>query len=203
MSHQIPSHLEKLSIPLSREDKIRLISDRYREIMEILGLDLNDDSLAGTPDRIGRMFVDEIFSGLDPLNFPRISLFDNKYNSGMVICKVEVTSFCEHHFVPMNGHAYVAYVPKDKVIGLSKIPRIVKYFSKRPQVQERLTAQIAESMAEILGIEDVAVWMNLKHYCVIARGVEDQQSHTITQNLKGSFANDALLRQEFFESLDK
>jgi GTP cyclohydrolase I len=201
MSHQIPTDFEQLTIPLNREEKIRMISDRYREIMEILGLDLSDDSLCGTPDRIGRMFVDEIFSGLDPATFPRISLFENKYNSGMVTCKVEVTSFCEHHFVPMNGHAHIAYIPKDKVIGLSKIPRIVKYFSKRPQLQERLTAQIAESLAEILGVEDIAVWMNLKHFCVIARGVQDQQSHTVTQTLKGSFENDPNIRQEFFQSI--
>lgn len=200
MTQQIPT---RLTIPLSREEKIRLISDRYKEIMEILGLDLTDDSLAGTPERIGKMFVDEIFSGLDPSNFPRISLFENKYNSGMVTCKMDVTSFCEHHFVPMNGHAYIAYIPKNKVIGLSKIPRIVQYFSKRPQVQERLTMQIVESLIEIVGSEDVAIWMDLKHYCVIARGVGDQNSRTVTQILKGAFEIDPKIRQEFLHIASK
>lgn len=201
MSQHLPTNFQQLTIPLSRDEKVRMISDRYREIMEILGLDLEDDSLVGTPDRIARMFVDEIFTGLDPVTFPRISLFENKFDAGMVTCKVEVTSFCEHHFVPMHGHAYIAYIPKDKVIGLSKIPRIVRYFSKRPQVQERLTVQIAESLAEILGIEDVAVWMNLKHYCVIARGVQDEQSHTVTQVLNGVFKTDPFKREEFFNSI--
>lgn len=201
MTHQIPSDLDAFQIPLTRESKIDFISTRYREIMEVLGLDMNDDSLAGTPERIARMFVDEIFTGLDPSTFPRISLFENKYEAGMVICKVDVTSFCEHHFVPMNGYAYIGYIPKDKVIGLSKIPRIVRFFSKRPQVQERLTTQIAECLKDILDIEDVAVWMNLKHYCVIARGVEDQQSHTISQVLSGAFQHDALKKQEFYQSI--
>lgn len=192
---------------LSDEEKIALIADRFRDIMEALGLDLDEDSLQKTPYRVAKMYVKEIFSGLDVNNFPDVSFFEEEFphyhESHMVLVKVGFTSFCEHHFVPMHGVAYVAYRPRDKVIGLSKIPRIVRFFAKRPQLQERLTAQIADSLAILLEMEDVAVSVTAHHYCVIARGVEDEEGHTITNVLRGAFHTDPELRKEFFEGINR
>src|SRR5262249_24101403 len=160
---------------LSNEEKIAYIATRFREIMEVLGLDLSDASLSRTPERVAKMYVNEIFSGLDPSQFPSISFIDDDYKhagrSNMIFMKVNFCSFCEHHFVPMIGTAHVAYVPFRKLIGLSKIPRLVRFFANRPQVQERLTAQIADSLAILLETEDVAVSLKAEHYCIKARGI--------------------------------
>lgn len=189
------------------EEKIKLIAEKYTEILQILGLDLSDDSLQDTPQRIARMYVKEIFSGLKDDNFPEVSFFENKYkpskseNANIILVKVNFTSFCEHHFVPMRGYAYVAYIPHKKLIGLSKIPRIVRFFAKRPQVQERLAAQIVDSLAHLLETENVAISIIAEHYCVIARGIENEHSHTVTNILRGNFQNNEVVRREFFESI--
>lgn len=192
---------------LTNEQKIEIIADRFKDIMEALGLDLDDDSMARTPQRIAKMYVNEIFSGLDFNQFPDVSFMEDKFQhetkSNMVLVKVNFCSFCEHHFVPMNGTAHVAYIPNGKLIGLSKIPRIVRFFAKRPQIQERLTAQIADSLSTILNTPDVAVSITAQHYCVIARGIEDEQGHTITNNLRGQFDSNIELRREFFEGVNR
>jgi len=204
---RFPSPIKHKHTHLSKEEKIDFIATRFRDILEVLGLDLEDDSLARTPQRIAKMYVNEIFSGLDPAAFPEISFFKDNFQhngkSNMVLVKVNFCSFCEHHFVPMNGTAYVAYIPHEKLIGLSKIPRIVRYFARRPQVQERLSAQIADSMALLLNTEDVAVSITAQHFCVIARGIEDENSHTITNVLRGEFDTNPILRGEFFEGINR
>lgn len=192
---------------LSNEQKIEYIAKRFREIMEVLGLDLTNDSLANTPQRVAKMYVNEIFSGLDEKNFPEISFFENasqpNQRSSIVFTKVNFNSFCEHHFVPMNGTAFVAYLPNDKLIGLSKIPRLVRYFARRPQLQERLTAQIADSLAILLETENVAVSIVAQHFCIIARGIEDAESRTITNVLRGDFDSNVDMRHEFFEAINR
>lgn len=192
---------------MTKEEKIAFIAERFREIMEVLGLDLSDESIERTPYRVAKMYVDEIFSGLDINNFPEISFMKNHYHNeergNIVFVKVHFTSFCEHHFVPMNGVAYVAYLPYKKLIGLSKIPRIVKFFSQRPQIQERLTAQIADSLATLLETENVAVSITAQHFCVAARGIGDRNSHTTTNVLRGQFHKETIYRQEFFHSIDR
>ena len=202
-----PSPIAHSNTKISEEEKITYIADKFRDIMNILGLDLTDDSLSRTPYRIAKMYVKEIFSGLNPESFPPISFIEDKFKhnnkSNIVLVKVCFHSFCEHHFVPMNGVAYVAYLPHKKLIGLSKIPRIVRYFSRRPQVQERLTAQIADSLAILLETEDVAVSLIAQHFCVMARGIEDTDSHTITNVLRGKFDKDEIIRQEFFEGINR
>ncbi|MES2387184.1 MAG: GTP cyclohydrolase I FolE [Bacteroidota bacterium] len=179
---------------LSDDEKVEQIAEHFREIMNILGLDLDDDSLNGTPRRVAKMYVKEIFSGLNPENKPKATLFENryKYNNMLVEKNVSVQSFCEHHFVPIIGNAHVAYISSGKVIGLSKINRIVQYFSRRPQVQERLTMQIAAELQEVLETQDVAVIIDAKHLCVSGRGVEDINSSTITAHYGGRFENEAL-----------
>jgi GTP cyclohydrolase IA len=174
---------------LSEKDKIETISFHFRKIMEALGLDLDDDSLKDTPSRVAKMYVTEMFSGLEQNNFPGISVFNNTYRySEMLVEKdIQVHSCCEHHFLPFAGKAHVAYFPADKVIGLSKLNRIVKYFSSRPQVQERLTMDIANRLKEILQTEDIAVMIEARHFCVAARGVEDASSATITSHFGGKF----------------
>ena len=198
--------LEQIS-PLTKEEKIAFISSRFKEILEVLGLDLSDDSLSETPKRIAKMYVEEIFSGLDLETFPEVSYFEDQFQHASkvntVLVKVNFCSFCEHHFVPMPGIAHVAYIPNGQLIGLSKIPRIVRFFAKRPQVQERLTAQIADSLSLLLETEDVAVSITAQHYCVIARGVEDENSHTITNSLRGQFETNQELRREFFEGVNR
>jgi GTP cyclohydrolase I len=157
--------------------------------MDVLGLDLTDDSLQGTPDRVAKMYVEEIFSGLDPKNKPKIALFDNKYQYNQMLVEKDITFYsnCEHHFVPIIGKAHVAYISSGKVIGLSKINRIVQYYAKRPQVQERLTQQIANELRTVLGTEDVAIIIDAKHLCVSSRGVKDDTSSTLTTYYGGVF----------------
>lgn len=174
---------------LSEGDKINAITFHFRKIMEALGLDLEDDSLRDTPSRVAKMYVKEIFSGLEPNNFPAISVFNNtyQYNEMLIEKEIQVYSCCEHHFVPFVGKAHVAYFPSDKVIGLSKLNRVVKYFSRRPQLQERLTMDVATSLKEILQTEDVAVMIEARHFCVAARGIEDSDSATVTSHFGGRF----------------
>ena len=178
--------------------KIELISKHFKEIMTILGLDLDDDSLRGTPDRVAKMYVKEIFSGLNPENRPSARLFENKYQYNEMLLEKNIPffSFCEHHFVPIIGKAHCAYISDGKVIGLSKINRIVHFFAKRPQVQERMTIQIAQELKRVLQTEDVAVLIDAEHLCVAARGVEDIGASTITSAYGGKF-NDEATRAEF------
>ncbi len=180
------------------ELKMNLIEDKFRDIMEIMGLDLTDDSLSGTPRRVAKMYIKEIFSGLNPANKPKIALFDNKYKYNEMLVEKDITFYsnCEHHFVPIIGKAHVAYISNGQVIGLSKINRIVEYFAKRPQVQERLTVQIANELKEIMGTEDVAVVIDAEHLCVSSRGVRDVNSSTITAQFHGKFKEEAT-RSEF------
>ena len=186
---------------LERKDKISVIEHHMTEIMKTLGLDLSDDSLRETPTRWAKMAVNEIFWGLDYEAFPKCTTVDNKmkYNEMVVERNVNVQSNCEHHLVIISGLATVAYVPKDKVLGLSKINRIVEYFSKRPQIQERLTEQIFHTLQFILETEDVAVMIDAKHYCVASRGVEDTGSSTVTSRLGGGFKSDPEVRSEFYQ----
>jgi GTP cyclohydrolase I len=188
-------------INLDRKEKIDIIEKNFAEIMVTLGLDLSDDSLAETPKRVAKMYVNEIFWGLDYEAFPKCTTVDNKmhYNEMVVERNVSVQSNCEHHFVVIDGLATVAYVPKQKVLGLSKINRIVEYFSKRPQIQERLTEQIFHTLQFILETEDVAVMIDAQHYCVKSRGVEDTGSSTVTSRLGGGFKNDPAVRNEFYQ----
>jgi GTP cyclohydrolase I len=180
------------------ELKIELIAKHFKEIMLILGLDLEDDSLKGTPMRVAKMYVQEVFSGLNPENKPKARLFENKYNYDQMLVEKDITfySHCEHHFVPIYGKAHVAYFSSGNVIGLSKINRIVQYFSKRPQVQERLTVQIANELKSVLQTEDVAVVMDAFHMCVSSRGVNDTNSRTGTAYFGGKFENQEI-KNEF------
>jgi GTP cyclohydrolase IA len=182
------------------ELKVELIEKHFKDIMLILGLDLKDDSLKGTPNRVAKMFVKEIFSGLNPANKPEIKLFDNKYKYKEMLVEKEITFYsnCEHHFVPIIGKAHVAYISTGKVIGLSKINRIVQYYAKRPQVQERLTVQIANEMKETLQTEDVAVVMDALHLCVSSRGVNDTNSRTVTSHYSGKFLKKSV-KSEFLK----
>lgn len=206
MTTQYPSPL-KPPPEMTEEEKIEYIAVRFKEIMEVLGLDLTDKSLERTPMRVARMYLKEIFSGLDPATFPPITYIEDQYKidgkSNMLFMEVFVTSFCEHHFVPMIGTAYVAYLPNKKLIGLSKIPRIVRFFARRPQVQERLTAQIADSLSRILDSEDVAVSIKCQHFCIAARGIEDQSGWCTTQVLKGRFRDHDSHREEFFDAIKR
>jgi len=172
--------------------KVELIEKHFREIMLILGLDLNDDSLRGTPHRVAKMYVKEIFSGLNPANKPDIKLFENKYKYNEMLVEKDILFYsnCEHHFVPIVGRAHCAYISNGNVIGLSKINRIVHYYAKRPQVQERMTIQIAEELKRVLGTDDVAVLIEAEHMCVSTRGVEDQGAVTITSSYHGQFSTD-------------
>lgn len=192
---------------MSDNEKIDYIANRFKEIMEVLGLDLEDESLSRTPLRVARMYVNEVFSGLNEKNFPEMRYVENQQTSdeepNMVFMKSNVTSFCEHHFVPMMGTAYVAYLPKRRLLGLSKIPRLVRFFSKRPQLQERLTAQIADSLRHILDTDDIAVSVVCQHFCIAARGIEDQSGTCTTQVLKGRFQTDPLIRADFQSSILK
>lgn len=188
---------------LNDNEKIELIQDKFREIMEVLGLDLTDDSLRGTPYRVAKMYVKEIFSGLNPANKPDVKLFENKYQYNEMLVEKNITFYsnCEHHFVPIIGTAHVAYISNGKVIGLSKLNRIVQYFAKRPQVQERLTMQIASELKQILQTEDVAVLIDAKHLCVSSRGIEDVNSSTVTAEYSGAF-KDMEKRNEFLKYVE-
>lgn len=181
--------------PIQKKEKIAL---HFKAIMETLGLDLTDDSLKGTPSRVAKMYVDEIFSGLLPENKPKVALFDNKYayNEMLVEKNITLYSNCEHHFVPIIGRAHIGYISSGKVIGLSKLNRIAQYYAKRPQVQERLTMQIGHELQEILETEDVAVVITAEHLCVSSRGIQDVNSETVSAFFGGKFENEAT-KQEF------
>ncbi len=181
--------MKKDAFKLSDAEKKERIALLFEEIMDVMGLDLTDDSLKGTPQRVAKMYIDEIFSGLNPANKPKIALFDNKYQYNQMLVEKNITFYsnCEHHFVPIIGKAHVAYISSGKVIGLSKLNRIVQYYAKRPQVQERLTNQIAEDLKQILGTDDVAVIIDAKHLCVSSRGIKDESSATVTSFYGGKF----------------
>ena len=185
-----------------KESKISTISHHFHEIMVALGLDLTDDSLRDTPQRVARMYVNELFSGLDPENEPDAMLFDNKYNYREMLVEKNITVFscCEHHFVPIVGKAHVAYISSGQVIGLSKINRIVQYYSRRPQVQERLTEEIATALKNALSTEDVAVVIDAVHFCVASRGINDTNSSTVTSHYSGKFKN-GTMKKEFLSAI--
>ena len=205
---KVHEHLVKMGVEtpiketgqvIDRKGKIDVIESLFTDIMKTLGLDLTDDSLIETPKRVAKMYVNEIFWGLDYEAFPKCTTVDNKMQYNEMVCErnVNVQSNCEHHFVVIDGLATVAYVPKTRVLGLSKINRIVEYFSKRPQIQERLTEQVFHTLQYILDTEDVAVLIDAQHYCVKSRGVEDTGSSTVTVRLGGGFKNDPAARNEF------
>lgn len=186
----------------SDDEKIKNIQHHFSEIMKELGLDLTDDSLSGTPYRFAKMYVKELFYGLNPANRPKISTFENKYEYQKMLVEqnISIDSSCEHHFLPIVGNAHVGYIPKDKVVGLSKINRLVDYYAHRPQVQERLCLQILKDLQQTLGTEDVIVVVNAKHLCVSSRGIKDKGSFTTTIEYGGKF-NKTEIRKEFFELL--
>lgn len=185
---------------LTDDEKIEKIESHFSEIMHTLGLDLNDESLSGTPHRVAKMYVKEIFQGLNPKNRPDAKKFNNKYEYRdlVVVKNINVTSFCEHHFLPFLGKAHVAYKSSGRVIGLSKINRMVDYYSRRPQVQERLTLQIADELQGALETEDVAVFIESKHFCVSTRGIKDRESSTVTTEYRGEFREE-LAQQRFID----
>ncbi|MGN6342902.1 MAG: GTP cyclohydrolase I FolE [Ginsengibacter sp.] len=182
---------------LNDEEKIEIIAGHFSAIMKTLGLDLSDDSLKDTPHRVAKMFVKESFSGLNPANEPPVTLFENKYQYNKMLVEKGITlySYCEHHFVPIIGKAHVAYISKGKVIGLSKINRLVQYYAKRPQVQERLTNQIGEALKKAIGTEDVGVVIEATHLCVASRGIKDSGSSTVTTFYSGKFLNEEIKRE--------
>ena len=181
--------IKKDAFKLSDEEKKQKIEILFSKIIGVIGLDLTDDSLKGTPKRVAKMYIDEIFSGINPKNKPKIALFENKYQYNQMLVEKNITFYsnCEHHFVPIIGKAHIAYISSGRVIGLSKINRIVQYFAKRPQVQERLTNQIAEELKIILNTEDIAVIIDAKHLCVSSRGIKDDTSTTVTSYFGGKF----------------
>ena len=184
---------------LTEAQKIDKIAASFKDIMTTLGLDLTDDSLCETPQRVAKMYVTEMFSGLDEDNFPKMTAIENKlgYDEMVTVRDISLLSVCEHHFVTIEGKATISYIPRDKVIGLSKLNRVARYFSRRPQVQERLTKQIADCLVEALHTPDVAVYIRAKHFCVISRGVEDGTSETVTTDLRGAFRESSATRSEF------
>lgn len=198
-SSSLETPLRTDAFDLSPEEKIEKIEADFRNIMETLGLDLTDDSLKGTPKRVAKMFVKEIFGGLLPERKPGMSTFENKYNYNQMLVEKDIVvySTCEHHFLPIVGRAHVGYISKGKVIGLSKMNRIVEYFAKRPQVQERLTMQVVKAMQEALGTDDVACIIDAKHLCVNSRGIKDIESSTVTAEYGGVFKDNEQLRKEF------
>jgi len=185
---------------LSNEEKMDIIKDDVRHIMETLGLDLTDDSLNGTPNRVAKMFVKEIFGGLDPKRKPSASTFENKYKYGEMLVEKNITvySTCEHHLLPIVGRAHIAYISNGSVVGLSKMNRIVDYYAKRPQVQERLTIQIVKELQEVLNTQDVACVIDAKHLCVNSRGIRDVDSSTVTSEFGGKF-KEKTTRREFLD----
>jgi GTP cyclohydrolase I len=190
---------------LSTDEKKKKIESLFTEIMNTLGLDLNDDSLRETPHRVSKMFVDEVFWGLQEENFPKITIVENKFDYDHAVVEVNIVtnSHCEHHFVPIIGKTHIAYVPNRKVIGLSKLNRIVDYFAKRPQIQERLTLQIHQALCEILETQDVAVVTDAMHSCVKTRGIKDVTSMTRTSKLSGVFKEDTSHRLEFMNTIPR
>ncbi|MEQ8420062.1 MAG: GTP cyclohydrolase I FolE [Arenibacter algicola] len=195
--------LRKDAFVLSDEEKIERIKGSVNEIMLTLGLDLDDDSLKGTPNRVAKMFVQEIFGGLNPKKRPKSSTFDNKYKYGEMLVEKNITlySTCEHHLLPIVGKAHVAYISKGTVVGLSKMNRIVDYYAKRPQVQERLNIQIVRELQQVLGTEDVACVIDAKHLCVNSRGIRDIESSTVTAEYGGKFKEEAV-RREFLDYIN-
>ena len=187
----------------SNDEKIKNIEKHFTTIVDEFGLDLNDDSISGTPYRVAKMYVKEIFSGLDPENKPKISLFDNKYNYNKMLIEknINLNSTCEHHFLPITGKAHVSYISSGKVIGLSKLNRIVQYYSHRPQVQERLTKQIYDELKNVLDTDSVMVVIEAKHMCVSSRGIKDYTSSTVTEMYGGDF-NIYNKRDEFYKLLN-
>lgn len=198
----IETPMRKDAFDISDEQKMEVITEKFRDIMETMGLDLTDDSLQGTPRRVAKMFVQEIFYGLNPANKPLASVFENKFKYGEMLVEknIKLNSTCEHHFLPIFGKAHVAYFANGQVIGLSKINRIVDYFSRRPQVQERLTVQIADELKKVLNTEDVAVVIDAEHMCVASRGIKDGCSSTVTSEYCGKF-KDRSVREEFLKYL--
>ncbi len=191
--------LRKDAFEMSDEDKIASIESDFKKIMITLGLDLADDSLKGTPRRVSKMFVKEIFKGIKPENMPKMSTFENKYKYNQMLVEKDITvySTCEHHFLPIVGKAHIGYISNGRVLGLSKMNRIVEYYAKRPQVQERLTMQIVKAMQHSLGTMDVACVIEAKHLCVNSRGIQDIDSSTVTAELGGMFGTDPNTRREF------
>ena len=203
ISSRIETPLRKDAFEKSDDKKIERIQYHFKEIMNELGLDLSDDSLSGTPYRVAKMYVKELFYGLNPRNKPSLSVFDNKYAYGKMLVEqnISLDSSCEHHFLPITGYAHIAYIPKAKVIGLSKINRLVDYYAHRPQVQERLSLQILNELKTTLNTEDIIVVISAKHLCVSSRGIKDKSSFTTTMEYSGRF-NDVKYRKEFFDCLD-
>ena len=195
--------MRKDAFELSDDEKIERIKKNVSEIMDTLGLDLNDDSLSGTPKRVAKMYVKEIFGGLNPDKKPKSSTFDNKYKYGEMLVEKNITlySTCEHHLLPIVGRAHVAYISKGTVVGLSKMNRIVDYFAKRPQVQERLNIQIVKELQNVLGTDDVACVIDAKHLCVNSRGIRDIESSTVTAEYGGRFKEESL-RREFLDYIN-
>jgi GTP cyclohydrolase I len=185
------------------DEKIAEIEQHFRAIMEIIGMDLRDDSLRGTPLRVAKMYVKELFQGLNPANMPSMTLFENKFNYNEMLVEKNINFYtnCEHHFVPFFGKAHVAYISSGKVIGLSKLNRLVEYFSKRPQVQERLTMQVGKALQTVLQTQDIAIVMDAKHLCVASRGVKDDSSNTITSFFGGKFQEEAT-KMEFLKYIE-
>ena len=190
---------------LTDDEKIAEIKDKFTDIMNALGLDLQDDSLIDTPNRVAKMYVKEIFFGLDYKHFPKATTVDNKmkYDEMVIERNINVQSNCEHHFVIIDGSCHISYIPKNKVLGLSKLNRIVQFFSKRPQIQERLTEQIYYALSYILDTEDIGVIIEAAHYCVKSRGIQDVNSDTVTSKMGGCFKTDPEARKEFLSIVNK
>jgi GTP cyclohydrolase I len=203
-SSSIKTPLRADAFDKSDDEKIKNIQHHFKMIMEEMGLDLTDDSLSGTPYRVAKMYIKELFYGLNPANKPKLSVFENKYGYKKMLIEQNITidSACEHHFLPIVGHASVAYIPKDKVIGLSKINRLVDYYARRPQVQERLVLQVLNDLQEVLETKDVIVSITAKHLCVSSRGIKDQSSYTTTLEYGGCFTETAI-RNEFLKIIIK
>ena len=203
VSTSVDTPMRADAFDLSDAEKIKAIEQHFESIMNIMGLDLTDDSLKGTPHRVAKMYIKEIFQGLNPANKPKMALFENKYkyNEMLVEKNISFYSNCEHHFVPIMGKAHVSYISKGQVIGLSKLNRLVQYYAKRPQVQERLTMQIGQDLQKILGTQDVAVVIDAKHLCVASRGVEDDASSTVTAFYGGAFKQEER-KTEFLRYLE-
>ena len=204
ISTSIETPLRNDAFEKNDDEKIKNIQHHFTAIMNELGLDLSDDSLSGTPYRVAKMYVKELFYGLDPKNKPKLSVFENKYAYGKMLIEQNITldSSCEHHFLPITGHAHIGYIPKDKVVGLSKINRLVDYYAHRPQVQDRLSIQLLNELTTTLNTEDVIVVICAKHLCVSSRGIKDKSSFTTTMEYSGCF-NDINYRETFFNSISK
>lgn len=203
ISNNIETPLREDAFELDNEIKIELIQKHFKEIMQVLGLDLTDESLKDTPKRVAKMYVNETFAGLNPKNQPKATLFENNYQYKEMLVEKNIGfySTCEHHFVPIFGKAHVAYISNGNVIGLSKLNRIVDFFAKRPQVQERMCIQIANHLKEVLKTEDVAVIMEAKHLCVASRGIKDDSSTTVTSSYHGKF-NDCNTKSELMTLIE-